>query len=104
MPDSGLKNQKRKVSLIELENMMEKEDGGHDEVMCNILKICTGHIEKGMYKDQKYKDYIEIVLNWKEWTETKQIRTRKFHLSRKMERKEKKEEVKENVPHPKKVR
>lgn len=83
MPDSGLKNQKRKVSLIELENMMEKEDGGHDEVMCNILKICTGHIEKGMYKDQKYKVYIEIILNWKEWTETKQIRTRKFHLKQK---------------------
>lgn len=53
MPDSGSKNQKIRGSLIELLNMMEKEDGGHNEVMCNILKICTGHIENTMYKDQK---------------------------------------------------
>lgn len=39
-----------------------------------------------MYKDQKYKVYIEIVLNWEEWTETKQIRTRKFHLKQKDEK------------------
>lgn len=86
MPDSGSKNQKIRVSLIELLNMMEKEDGGHDEVMCNILKICTGYIENTMYKDQKHKVYIETVLKGKEWTETKQNRTRKFHLKQKDER------------------
>lgn len=86
MPDSGSKNQKMKVSLIELENMMEKEDGGHGEVMCNILNIYTGQVENTMHKDQKNKINIEIVLNWKEWTETKQTKTRKFHLKQKGEK------------------